>query len=204
MHLILVRHGETDFNRDSVALGRADVPLNDRGRRQAEALGRALAPEPLAAVYSSPLRRAADTAAAVASHHALAVQTESALIEMDVGEIDGIPLADVGARYPELLPEWMSERGPEYTMPGGERLVDVAARSWEFLQELQATHEKQSVAVVTHNFVILSALAQALGLPLHEFRRVRHAVAAVSRLTLRGDRVDVVAVNDTCHLAGIE
>lgn len=202
MRLFLVRHGETESNRLNLALGRDDVPLNERGLWQAERVARALAREPLAAVYSSPLRRALDTARAVAAPHGLAVQIEQGLIEMDIGEADGLTLAEVAARFPGLLEAWASEEGPNQPMPGGECLVDVQERAWAAVQDIVARHGDETAAAVTHNFVILSLLVRVLGLRLAQFRHLRHSVAAISVVDFLPARVLLVRLNDTCHLEG--
>ena len=200
MRLFLVRHGETESNRLNLVLGRDDVPLNERGLWQAERLGRALARESLAAVYSSPLRRALDTARAIAAPHDVTVQIEEQLIEMDIGEADGLTLAEVGSRYPGLLEAWASEEGPTRAMPGGERLVDVQERAWPAVQDLAARHSDEAVVAVTHNFVILSVLIRVLGMELAQFRRLRHSVGAVSVVDFLPARLTLVRLNDTCHL----
>lgn len=200
MRLFLVRHGETESNRLNLALGRDDVPLNERGLWQAERVGGALAREPLSAVYSSPLQRTLETARAVAAPHGLPVQIEQGLIEMDIGEADGLTIAEVGSRYPGLLKAWASEEGPTQAMPGGECLVDVQERAWVAVQDLAARHANDTIAAVTHNFVILSLLVRVLGIRLAQFRRLRHSVAAVSVVDFLPTRVLLVRLNDTCHL----
>jgi broad specificity phosphatase PhoE len=200
--LYLVRHGETESNRLGLALGRNDVPLNEQGILQVERLAKALSREPLAAVYASPLRRTLETARAVAAPHGLEVAVEERLIEMDIGELDGLTFADVRARYPGLLEEWMSGPGPSMPMPGGERLVDVQERAWAAVTELAERHPAAAVAAVTHNFVILSLLTKVLGMELSQFRRLRHAVAAVSVVDFTPAWTLLVRMNDTCHLDG--
>jgi broad specificity phosphatase PhoE len=200
VRLLLVRHGETDANKDGIALGRLDVPLNDTGLAQAKALGVALAAEPIAAIHASPLTRALTTAEAIAGHHTVGVTIEPGLIEMDVGEIDGTPFPEVRERYPEFLAMWMSEDGPGHPMPGGESLVAVAERAWATVNRLSRRHEGETVVVVSHNFVILTLLARVMDVELHNFRRLRHAVAAISELDMRPGRARVLRLNDTCHL----
>ena len=200
MRLFLVRHGETESNRLSLALGRDDVPLNERGLWQAERVAQALAREPLTAVYSSPLRRTLDTASAVAAPHGLDVRIERGLIEMDVGEVDGLTFAEVGSRYPGLLEAWASDEGPSKPLPGGESLVDVDERAWATVQDLAARHADETVAAVTHNFVILSLLIRVLGIRLAQFRHLRHSLAAVSIVDFLPTRAVLVRMNDTCHL----
>lgn len=200
MILYLVRHGETDHNRNSLALGRADVPLNDRGIAQASRLGEALAGEPIAAVYSSPLTRALQTAEAVASHRDVRVQVKPGLIEMDIGEADGLTFPEVRQRFPGLLETWVTADGPQHPMPGGERLLDVQKRAWDCVQSLATLHPNDTVCAVTHNFVLLSVLTTALGIDLAGFRRLRHGVAAISVLEVGPSRFRIKRMNDTCHL----
>jgi probable phosphoglycerate mutase len=203
MHLFLVRHGETDHNRDHLVLGRADVPLNDTGRRQAEALARALAGEQIAAVYCSPLQRTRLTAAPIAEAHGLEIVTDDALIEMDIGELDGLTFAELREKVPGWLERWQTAEGPEHAMPGGERLIDVRDRAWAALTAIAERHDGQGVCLVTHNFVILSLLTQVMGLELANFRRLRHSLAAITRIDWRAGRPRVASLNDTCHLEGI-
>lgn len=200
MRVLLARHGETDANKDGIALGQLDVPLNETGLRQAEALGYALATEPIAAIYASPLSRTMKTAEAIAAHHTVGITVEPGLIEMDVGEIDGIPFPEVRERYPEFLAKWMSEEGPGHSMPGGESLADVAGRAWHTLDRLAGLHQGETVVAVSHNFVILTLLARVMDVELHNFRRLRHSVAAISEVDMRPGRARVLRLNDTCHL----
>jgi len=198
-----VRHGETASNQQGLALGRADVPLNETGRAQAERLAVALRAEPLVAVYTSPLSRAVDTARPIAAAHRLTVQTEPQLSEMDIGELDGLTFAEVRERYAGLLEAWVAAEGPAHPMPGGERLVDVQERTLVVVDSLAERHAGQAVCVVTHNFVILSLIADTLGVDLSGFRRLRHAVAAITTLEVNPDRRRLVRFSDTCHLASV-
>lgn len=200
MILYLVRHGETESNRAGLALGRADVPLNDRGRWQAQRAGIALAREPLVAVYSSPLSRAFDTASEIARHQGLAVQVEEGLIEMDIGEADGLTYQQVRERFPGLLEAWASEDGPKHRMPGGETLMEVQERAWRTVATLLEKHSEEAVCAVTHNFVILSLLLRVLEMPLASFRRLRHGVGAISVLDVTEQHARVLRLNDDCHL----
>ncbi len=203
MDLFLVRHGETEHNRRHLALGREDIPLNKTGLRQAEALAHALSQERLTVVYASPLVRASRTAEAIAMPHGHDVVIEDGLIEMDVGEMDGMPLADVREKFPGFMERWLSTDGSHERMPGGERLVDVRERASAALAEIVKRHEGERVCLVSHNFVILSLLTQFMGLELAGFRRLRHSVAAITRVEWRHGVPTVVSLNDTCHLAGI-
>jgi broad specificity phosphatase PhoE len=201
LRLLLVRHGETESNRQGLTLGRADLPLNHTGREQAVRVAAALAKESLAVVYASPLRRAVDTAEPIAAAHGLPVNLEPGFIEMDIGELEGLAFADLRERYPNFLRTWISEDGPRTSMPGGESLREVQRRAKQAVDRLVMTDFEGAVCVVTHNFVILSLVSDALGIDLAGFRRLRHAVGAITNLELRQGRATrVLRLNDTCHL----
>jgi len=200
MRLILVRHGETDSNKASLALGRDDVELNETGRWQARRVADALQSQPIVAVYSSPLRRALDTARSIAERHDLAVEVDEGLVEMDIGEMEGLTFQQVRERYPGFLQLWLGGQAAYEPMPGGERLVDVQERAWQALDRICGNWSQETVAVVTHNFVLLAILCRVLGLELADFRRLRHNVAAVSVLQVQNGQMTVLGLNDTCHL----
>ena len=202
MRLYLIRHGETDHNSGRLALGRQDVPLNERGRLQARALAEAFRArgDGIIAVYASPLQRTFDTATALAQALGLDVQTDERLIEMDIGEIEDQSLDDVRVRYPEFVRRWLSDDAADVSMPGGESPRQVQERGWAAIEEIRGRHPDETVAVVTHNFVALSVLCRALGMPLARFRSVRQDLAAVSVLELTAERQTVLTLNDTCHL----
>ncbi|MEX0786511.1 MAG: histidine phosphatase family protein [Dehalococcoidia bacterium] len=204
MRLLLIRHGETDHNAEQIALGREDVPLNERGRQQAQALARAAKagelPGPIAAVYSSPLDRALATASPLAEVLTRSVSIEQTLIEMDVGEVENQTFAELRERYPDFLRAWRSDDCADVSMPGGESLRQVQERAWALVESLRARHADETVVAVTHNFVILTLLCRVLGLPLGQFRRLRHDLGAVSLVDLTDERETVLALNDRCHL----
>jgi broad specificity phosphatase PhoE len=198
--LILARHGETDANRDRLALGREDVPLNERGRLQAGAVARSLLRQSIGAIYSSPLQRALDTARAVGDAAGLGVEVDEGLVEMDVGEIEGATFEVMRKRYGDLLRRWFSPEVGDVPMPGGESLRDVQDRAWAAIQGMRERHPEDTVLAVTHNFVILTLLCRALGLPFAQFRRFRQHLAATTTLDVRDDYIILRRLNDTCHL----
>ena len=204
MRLLLIRHGETESNAGQLALGQADVPLNARGLAQAAALAARLSGESpygrIDAIYASPLRRAQATAAPLARALGLAVETLPGLIEMNIGELEGLSFPDVRERYPDFIRRWLSDELADAVMPGGESLAQVQERAWAAVESIRARHGDQTVAAVTHNFVILTLLCRALEVPLARFRRLRHDLGAVSCLELAPDRATVVSMNDGCHL----
>ena len=201
MRLILVRHGETEHNRGGLTLGRADVPLNERGRAQARAVAASFTRAP-AAIYASPLSRAFETASAIGAATGVDVVMEPDLVEMDVGEMEHLAGAVLRERYPEFLRSWLSSDAADARMPGGETLREVQDRAWHAIERMQAAHPDADaeVVAVTHNFVILTAVCRALNLPLAEFRRIRHGLASRTLIDLREGGATLIQLNDYAHL----
>lgn len=199
MRLILVRHGETEHNRQQLTLGRFDVPLNARGRAQARALAASFLRRP-DAIYASPLRRTLETATIIGSSNGCAVEAEPDLIEMDVGEMEHLTRTELRERYPEFVKQWLSGDAAEARMAGGETLREVQERAWAVVERLRASHPAGLVVAVTHNFVILTLVCRALNLPLGEFRRVRQGLAARTILDIQDGGATLLQLNDSAHL----
>ena len=199
MDIILVRHGQTRFNREERVQGRSDAPLDSQGVVQATLLARRLKAAPVRAVYSSPLRRAVETAAAIAREHDLSVEIEDGLIEMDVGELDGVTFQELRARHDDLLKAWRRDAGA-VRMPRGETALEVQARAWPVVQRAAAAHPQGAAVVVSHAFALQALICKALGLPLAHLERVRHDVAALSILRFQDGNIALAALNDRCHL----
>ena len=202
MRLILVRHGSTHFNEDGIVLGRSDPPLPPTGLAQAQALAGSLRAEPVRAVYTSPLIRARQTAQAIAAAFRLEPVLEPGLLELDVGDFDGITFEQLRKDHPQFLERWSQDPGP-LVMPGGESLQELQLRAWGAVQTLSERHSQETVVAVTHNFAILAIICRALGVPLAQFRRFKQDVGAKTVLELPGGRAAVlVSMNDRCHLPG--
>jgi broad specificity phosphatase PhoE len=164
--VVLVRHGETDWNRERRFQGHADVPLNDAGVAQAHELAERLDGERFAAVYTSPLVRAAQTAAIVAARQGLAPQEDAALKEVDLGSWTGLTVSEVEARFPEGFALWAERRATGWE--GGETYDELAARVVPGVQVLADRHRGGKVLVVTHGGPMRALLASALSLHEHQ------------------------------------
>jgi broad specificity phosphatase PhoE len=209
MRLLLARHGETEWNRLRRIQGISDLELNETGRRQAEALARDLSNLSVYAVYTSPLKRARDTARLIAEPHGLEVITLDGLREMDAGEVDGLTYQEMRTHYRDFFEKWMQDCST-VRPPGGCTLEEIQEQAWSAVQEMQARHEQDSpeanskgdgvTIAVTHFFPILSILCKALGLDLSECRRMRLDVASTCTLELRDSGAILVSMNNTCHL----
>src|ERR1700756_3234913 len=124
MNLILIRHGETEWNRVGRCQGFADIDLNDNGRRQIEELAKSLRNESISAVYSSDLKRAGDTAKAIAEYHKLSVEFDPDLREMNQGDLEGLTFVEIRERYAQLLSVWR-ENLHGVRFPGGESFKEL-------------------------------------------------------------------------------
>ncbi len=169
--LLLIRHGENDYLKTHRAAGRLPgVHLNERGRQQAEALAQALAQVPLAAIYSSPLERAVETAEPIARLHQLQVQIEPGLIESDVGSWQGRPWKELRRLKAWLLVQHSPSR---FRFPDGESFLEMQVRVVTALERILTQHQSdQVVACVFHADPIKLAITHYLGLPLDHFQRL--------------------------------
>jgi len=199
LRLLLVRHAETDSNRARRYQGWRDTPLSETGRGQAEAAGRLLARERLAAVWSSPLERARETAAAIAAPQALPVREAEAFKEMGFGEWEGLTGAEVRARFPALYTSWRDT--PHLaTVPGGETLVEVRRRVLEGLGELRAAHDGQTICLVAHGISSRILILEALGLGLDRVWSLELSSTGISELEFRDDWAAVHRMTTLVHL----
>lgn len=198
-HVILIRHGQTDWNVEPRFRGMADIPLNEAGVAQAEALARRLASEPIAAVYSSPLRRAIQTAEIIARPHGLPVEPAQGFASADYGRWEGMLVAEVARQHPDLYDLWLHH--PErLQFPGGENLDQVRDRAFRALMEILPRHPDQRIVVVSHQVVTRTLLCAVLGLSTAHYWRLGQATACLNRFTYGEGEFRLVTLNDTCHL----
>ena len=168
--ILLARHGESDWNVQARWQGHADRPLTERGRVQADALAERLAPIGLDAVYSSDLRRARETAAAVASRLDLEVQVMPELREVDVGSWSGLTRAEAAERFPEGFRRWQ-DGGTGWD--DGETYQQMSRRIIAAVAQIAEAHEGGRALVVAHGGPIRAIHARALGLDIQAYRRIR-------------------------------
>lgn len=195
--LFLARHGETEGNREMRYLGSVDQPLAPAGLEQAERLAEALAPLPLAAVYASPLRRAADTGGRIAAARGLELRLEERLREQSFGSWEGLTRNEVLERDRDLLLGWEADLGT--APPGGEALSSVQERMLALVDDLRREHAGSWIALVSHVGPIKALLCAALGAPL---ATARHLFLDPGTLTVIdwGERPVVRLFNAHGHL----
>ena len=199
VELILVRHGQTESNRLGRIQGINKAPLTDVGRGQAESAARALVSDAPFSLYASPLLRAMQTAEAIGSRVGTQPVEVEDLIEMDVGEFEGLSGLQLRERFPDVMRVW-DEDPASAVMPGGESLYDVRDRAWPAVESLAERHKSETVVVVTHNFTIHTIICSALNMPLNNFRKLRIDLGAITRLEISDARTTLVSLNETWHL----
>ncbi|SNT26490.1 probable phosphoglycerate mutase [Noviherbaspirillum humi] len=201
--ILLIRHGETAWNAESRLQGHIDIPLNEQGRRQADALGLALLDEPLDAVYASDLQRAYHTALAVAQPRGMEVVTDAGLRERCYGGFEGMLYADIGQRYPEAYAAWKA-RDIDARFPAGEReaetLREFAARALEAIGRLAGRAGQHRIAMVTHGGVLECAYRAAQGKGFEHPRDFDIFNASVNRFLWDGGRLLLLDWGDIRHL----
>jgi broad specificity phosphatase PhoE len=177
--IVLARHGETDWNREKRWQGFADIPLNGRGREQAQALAEKLEAFPFRAVYASDLRRARETALVVAQRIGLAVTPMRELREIDVGSWTGLAHDEVERRFQDGYRRLKTRTGRGWE--GGETYADMGRRVLDAIRSIAREHRGDAVLVVTHSGPIRTVRAHALGL---DYAADRKAAPAVDRVEL--------------------
>ena len=178
--IYLARHGESDWNAANRFQGLSDRPLTELGRRQAEALADELAMTASpSAIYSSPLRRAFETAAIVGTRTGLEPRPVDDLREVDVGGWAGLSRSDVESRFPEGFRRWLD--GGE-GWEDGESYADMSARVLAALTRVAESHPGDQVLVVSHGGPIRAIQAAAAGMDVHAYRK-QHRVEPNARLS---------------------
>ena len=199
--IILVRHGETAWNREERFRGRADVPLNETGLAQAWATGERIAASwQVAAVYASPLSRTVKTAEAIAGFFELPVQATPELIDIDYGLWQGLSPEEVASRWPAVLQSWHKDPHLGYP-PAGEKLSDVQKRGFSFVKTLPSQYPDQTVVLVGHTVINRAILLEILGWGLHRFWKLGQDPCAINVFETDGRDFALVSLNDTGHLS---
>ena len=200
--LLLIRHGQSTWNAIGRIQGWADPPLDDAGGEQARKLASRLATEEhnIAALYSSPLLRASQTAEQIGQTLGLTVQTNDRLKENDVGQITGMNEAEINQRFPDWVAQF-NRPGNEYiTPPGGEERAHFVQRATAVMVDIVAGHPDQTVAIVSHGGTLGVYLAHLLEMPIHRRLPFQFDNASLSIVRVTERRIRLVKFNDTWHL----
>jgi alpha-ribazole phosphatase len=191
--LWLIRHPEPEVE-PGTCYGSLDLKLSPRGLEHASEIASALASEPFAAIYTSPLERCWRMAEILASGRTCPVKRVDALREMDLGECEGCQYEDLAERYPDIFREWL-ERPASVRFPGGETFLELRERALGALREILARHAGQTVAMVTHAGVVRAILADTLGIAPDHLFRLGQRYGGVSMIRYLGEAPIVELMN---------
>lgn len=197
--IIAIRHGETAWNVDTRIQGQLNIGLNEMGRQQAFRVARALATEPIQAIYSSDLMRAWDTARAISDASGGALQAHPGLRERSFGVLQGKTFAEIEANWPEHTQRWR-KRDPLWAPEGGESLVEVRERIIRTASELAARHLGEQIVLVAHGGVMDALYRAATGQEIQTPRTWTLGNAAINRLLWTPEGLTLVGWADTRHL----
>ncbi len=198
--IILVRHGQTEWNRIERFRGRADVPLNATGHQQAEAVASRMSGlSNVAMIYSSPLSRCLNTAAPIAAVTGAEIRPLAGIIDLDYGEWQGLTPAEVRERDPEILRAW--QQAPHLvTTPGGESVDAARERAVSAMEEVVRAHSGQTVVLVSHEAICRLLVCHAFGIDNSHFWQIEEGNGAVNIFVRRPEGYVVRCVNETCRL----
>lgn len=200
MDLILIRHGETDWNLQERMQGQTDTPLNARGTAQAHrAAARLAAEHQIEVLYTSPLVRARVTAEIIADKFNLDPIGDVRLTERGVGQLEGLTLPEIGTAFPDVYKAWRDDK-ERVLLPGAEDTDEFQRRVLSFLEMARDRHAGQCVAAVTHGGTLSMLFGTLLGLDIHKRFPFRFDNTSISKVDLSRRRPRIYLLNDTCHL----
>ncbi|MBI5031172.1 MAG: histidine phosphatase family protein [Chloroflexi bacterium] len=200
MHLILIRHGETDWNNERRIQGHTDTPLNLCGIEQAHKLAFRLVEEKLDTLYASPLSRARMTAEIIGQKCGLVPILDERLKEKGLGDFEGLTAEELQERHPELYHGWVNSK-EHFPLPNEEPLIALHERIQAFLADLHAAHPNGSqIGIVSHGGTVGTLVGMLIGLELNRRSPFWFDNASVTQVDLSGSRPRIRLLNDTCHL----
>jgi phosphoserine phosphatase len=198
IRLILVRHGQTDWNVQRRYQGHTDTRLNTVGKRQAEQIAARLVNIDIDTIYASDLQRAWETATTIAKKLALSPIPEPRLREMKFGVIEGLTFDEAQARYPEMIATWLADRNQPPT--NGETLAAFSERIYPILDHLRHNHDGETVLLVAHGGPLLEIIRTLLRMPPTGRWYFKLNNASITQITLHDDTPVLQHLNDICHL----
>ncbi len=196
MLVYIVRHGETEWNKQGKTQGSQNIGLTDRGRQQALRLGRYLEGKAIKHIYSSDLDRAYETAKIIANRINLVPIVSPLLREVSFGEWEGLTLKEIEEKYPGQLDMW--NRDIKFKSPNGESISCAANRVRNFIQGLNKNHSKQDedILIVSHALICKILILELLDMPLKYINRIRLDNTSLSLIELSQDRSRIIFLNN--------
>jgi broad specificity phosphatase PhoE len=202
IQIVVIRHGRTEWNRVERFRGRADIDLDEVGKKQAEATAKRVAELGLSVIYASPLRRTMTTARILSEYLDLKLSPLPGIMDIDYGGWQGLTPEEAATRDSSLYSQWR-EHPHLVTFPGGESLADVRNRAADAVESVLAQTDNKTIAVVSHKVVCQLLILHFIALDNSHFWQIGQDVAAVNLFHVRDNVPSAVLLNDTCHLKGL-
>jgi probable phosphoglycerate mutase len=201
--VLIIRHGQTDWNAGKRLQGHSDIPLNEKGIAQALALAETLREEKLEAIFSSDLQRAWRTAEEIAKWHNLPVRIDPAFRERSYGAFEGLSRDEIRTRYPESHAAWYAA-DPDHVFPPGERIAESIRafhhRAIDAIQRIALPYTGRKILLIAHFGIIESAYRVAHNMPLEVRSRVPVLNTSINRFRVQENRIELIEWGDDGHL----
>lgn len=201
MRLILVRHGETPWNREGRFQGQSQIGLSEKGIMQARLVAKALLPMKPTALYASPLPRSLMTAEEISKELSIPVIPVDGIKEVNLGEMEGITGQEMRNQFAHVYATWRKDPS-QVVFPGGESMHELQERAWRATGEIEKAHPRDAIVAVSHNFAIRSILCRFLGLSFSQFPRLRVDLASISIIQANTRSRQLLTINEKCHFFG--
>lgn len=201
MKILLVRHGETNWNNSGKFQGQVDISLNNTGIAQAKATARLALAWDLTAIYSSPLSRTLEVSSYISQLTGIKIRTDPRLMELNLGLLEGITGQDMRDDWSDLWNNWREDPG-SVTMPKGESLFDLQERAWAAFMDIHNNHcSTDTVAIVSHNFTIRCICTKLLEIPMSNYHCLSLDLGSVTALENTGITWKLLTYNSVSHLS---
>lgn len=201
MELILIRHGETIWNKEGRVQGVSDISLSDVGLCQAHALSLSLKDHVIHSIYSSPLIRARETAQIINQYHNAPIYFESGLMEMDQGDFEGLTFQELMACEKEFIQRWIQDPAT-VAMPNGESFFGLQNRAWSVIENI--IDKTENALIVSHNFTIAAVLCKLQNVSLSQFRKVCVDTASKTVVSFQNGSASIDVLNDRTYLMNMD
>jgi broad specificity phosphatase PhoE len=197
MQLIIIRHGETLWNKEGRVQGISDVELSTVGIEQARLLALSLKDHPIRVIHTSPLKRALKTAEVINEFHRKEIHIHHDLMEIDPGDFEGVYYEKLVACEKDFLNKWAADPA-SVKMPNGESLTQLQERAWRAMERI--INKDENALVVAHNFTIAAIICRIRSISLNEFQSSLVGNASKTIVNFQKDGIFIETFNDRSHL----
>ena len=198
--LLLIRHGITQSNIENIYMGFSEETLNQEGFSQVDQLSLRLKKIPIAAIYSSPLKRTTATAERISKDRNIEITTLDDLKEIDFGDWEGLPKETIKQKWPLLYDQIKADPG-NIVLPEGESFKDAMERSIKAFEEISSTNANKCAVIITHEIIIKMMIIHVLNASTNIYSRFQNDWTSISKITISGRERKLITANDTSHLA---